>query len=64
MYINNEELDLSTIGKIMEEIGDDMRLRLIPFKSIGNDSGILIGFKPDTIKIYLENEVKNKLMKQ
>ena len=58
MYINNEELDLSTIGKIMEEIGDDMRLRLIPFKSIGNDSGILIGFKPDTIKIYLENEVK------
>ncbi|NMB08161.1 MAG: sigma-E processing peptidase SpoIIGA [Tissierellia bacterium] len=58
MYINNEELDLSTIGKIMEEIGDDIRLRLIPFKSIGNESGILIGFKPDSIKIYLENEVR------
>lgn len=58
IYINNGEVDLSTIGKIMEEIGDDMRLRLIPFKSIGNDSGILIGFKPDIIKIYLEDEVR------
>lgn len=58
IYLNNEELDLNIIGKIMEEIGDDIRLRLIPFKSIGNDSGILVGFKPDIIKIYLEDEVK------
>ena len=58
MYLNNQELDLNIIGKVMEEIGDDMRLRLIPFKSIGNDSGILIGFKPDIIKIYLEDEIK------
>lgn len=58
IYLNNGELDLNIIGKTMEEIGDDIRLRLIPFKSIGNDSGILVGFKPDSIKIYLEDEVK------
>ncbi|NMA87531.1 MAG: sigma-E processing peptidase SpoIIGA, partial [Tissierellia bacterium] len=43
MYLNNKELDLNIIAKVMEEIGDDIKLRLIPFKSIGNDSGILIG---------------------
>ncbi len=58
MYLNNKELDLNIIARVMEEIGDDIKLRLIPFKSIGNDSGILIGFMPDTIKIYLENEIK------
>jgi len=58
MYLDNKELDLNIIAKVMEEIGDDINLRLIPFKSIGNNSGILIGFKPDIIKIYLEDEVK------
>ena len=58
MYLANKELDLNIIAKVMEEIGDDIKLRLIPFKSIGNDSGILMGFKPDTIKIYLEDEIK------
>ena len=42
----------------MEEIGDEIKLRLIPFKSIGNENGILIGFKPDSISVYLENETK------
>lgn len=58
MYSDHKELDLNIIAKVMEEIGDDIKLRLIPFKSIGNDSGILIGFKPDIIKIYLEEEIK------
>lgn len=59
MYKTNKELDLIQIGKIMEEVSDDIKLRLIPFKSLGNDNGILIGFKPDKIKIYLESETKN-----
>jgi len=42
----------------MEEIGDEIKLRLIPFKSLGNENGILIGFKPDNITVYLENETK------
>lgn len=32
------------------------KLKLIPFSSLGNDNGLLIGFKPDYIKIYSEEE--------
>ncbi|WP_236908569.1 sigma-E processing peptidase SpoIIGA [Clostridium sp. Cult3] len=59
MYLSNKELDLNLMGKVMEEISDDIKLRLIPFKSLGNDNGILIGFKPDIIKINLESETKS-----
>lgn len=57
MYLSKQELDLNIVGQVMKEVGDDMYLRLIPFKSIGSDSGILIGFKPDLIKVYLEDTV-------
>lgn len=33
------------------------KLKIIPFTSLGNDNGILIGFKPDYIKIYSEREI-------
>ena len=32
------------------------KFKLIPFSSLGNDNGLLIGFKPDYIKIYSEDE--------
>lgn len=59
MYLDEKEMDLDFMVKVMNEIGDDIKLRLIPFKSIGNENGILIGFKPDSIKIYLDDEIKN-----
>lgn len=58
MYIEEKELDLNFMVEVMEEIGDDIKLRLIPFKSIGNENGILIGFKPDSIKVCLDDQVK------
>lgn len=58
MFLKKQELDLNVVGRVMEDVGDDMYLRLIPFKSIGKDSGILIGFKPDLINIYLEDEIR------
>ncbi|MCF6465175.1 sigma-E processing peptidase SpoIIGA, partial [Clostridium sp. Cult2] len=58
VYLENKDLDLNFIAKIMEEIGDEINLRLIPFKSLGNNNGILIGFVPDSIKVYLDNETK------
>lgn len=33
------------------------KIKLIPFSSLGNDNGLLIGFKPDYIKIYSEDEI-------
>jgi len=32
------------------------RFKVIPFSSLGNSNGLLIGFKPDYIKIYDEDE--------
>ena len=33
------------------------KLKIIPFSSLGNENGLLIGFKPDYIKIYSEEEI-------
>ena len=33
------------------------KFKIIPFSSLGNDNGILIGFRPDYIKIYNDNEI-------
>lgn len=36
------------------------KFKLIPFSSLGNENGLLIGFKPDYIKIYGEEEYIRK----
>lgn len=54
------------IGKIVNldklnnyEGGEDLKIRLIPFKSIGSQNGMLIGLKPEYIKInYNENVIE------
>ena len=33
------------------------KFKLIPFTSLGNENGLLIGFKPDYVKIYKDEEV-------
>lgn len=40
----------------------DYKFSLIPYSSLGNDNGLLIGFKPDYIKVYAEEEyLKNEV---
>lgn len=40
----------------------DYKFSLIPYSSLGNDKGLLIGFKPDYIKVYAEEEyLKNEV---
>ena len=41
----------------MEEIGDEIKLRLIPFRSLGNNNGILIGYTRQ-YRVDLNNETK------
>ncbi len=36
------------------------KFRIIPFASLGNKNGLLLGFKPDYIKIYSEDEITKK----
>lgn len=54
--LNNTEVDFIKLEKYLEE-SNDLKLKLIPFKSIGKDNGILLGLKPDYIEIN-DNELK------
>jgi stage II sporulation protein GA (sporulation sigma-E factor processing peptidase) len=63
IYIERKELNLDLVSKVMSEINNEMQLRLIPFKSIGRENGILLGFKPDEIIINNEN-IENKSTKE
>ncbi len=42
---------------LQEESIHSYRIKLIPFSSLGNDNGLLIGFKPDYVKIYSDDEI-------
>ena len=33
------------------------KIKIIPFSSLGNENGLLVGFKPDYTKIYGEDEI-------
>lgn len=48
-------LDFHFLEKLMES-NNEMDLKLIPFKSIGKKSGIILGFKPDYILISQDTE--------
>lgn len=47
------------IGDMSEEIYK-LKFKVIPFSALGNENGVLIGFKPDYIKIYSEEEIVKK----
>ncbi len=53
-------------GKWIGEMDDKVynyKFKVIPFSSLGNENGVLLGFKPDYIKIYDEEEyVKNNII--
>lgn len=51
------EVDFMVLDNVMEQVKDKLILRLIPFKSIGSNNGILLGFKPDYIVISDESGV-------
>ncbi|KPU28313.1 Sporulation sigma-E factor processing peptidase (SpoIIGA) [Caloranaerobacter sp. TR13] len=48
--------DLRLILPFLREIGQDLKFRVIPFKTIGQENGVLFGFKPD--KVIIKNQDK------
>lgn len=60
IFEESRENDLNAIAQIMSVSGSITRFRLIPFKSLGRENGMLIGFKPD-IAILKENGRKTRL---
>lgn len=44
-----KENDFQAISAIMDENISNLKFRLIPYKSLGKENGVLIGFKPDNV---------------
>ncbi|WIV11235.1 sigma-E processing peptidase SpoIIGA [Proteiniborus sp. MB09-C3] len=53
-----KENDLQAISEIMVENASSLKFRLIPYKSLGKENGMLIGFKPDNV-IVKDDEDKS-----
>lgn len=53
-----KENDLQAISEIMVENASSLKFRLIPYKSLGKENGMLIGFKPDHV-IVKDDEDKS-----
>lgn len=54
-------------GTLLGDVSEDVykyRFKVIPFTSLGNENGVLIGFKPDYIKIHSPDEeiIKNNIL--
>lgn len=61
-----KEINNIITGDILENIDEDIKRRcsIIPFSSIGKNNGVIIGFRPDYIKIYNEEneEIRKKVI--
>jgi len=52
--------DLDAIIELTAETEFAERIRLIPFRSVGTKSGVLVGFRPDKIEIDLNGKIISK----
>ncbi|WP_026895200.1 sigma-E processing peptidase SpoIIGA [Clostridiisalibacter paucivorans] len=46
-----KEDNLNVLWEVMSKSMDNIKFRIIPFKSLGKENGILLGFKPDKVVI-------------
>jgi len=56
VFADGCENDLSLIINAVSGGEMEKSIRMIPFKSLGNENGMLIGFKPTAVEIDKENE--------
>lgn len=61
-----KNIDNILSGKWLEEENQNMyehNFKVIPYSSLGNENGLLFGFEPDYIKIYLDEiYIKNNII--
>ena len=55
LYHMGAENDLSMVISALSETEMEKNIRMIPYQSLGNENGMLIGFKPDFVEIEKEN---------
>lgn len=52
IFEHSGENDLNAIAEIMTDSKWATRFRIIPFKSLGKENGMLVGFRPDIVTIF------------
>ncbi len=56
IFLKYSENNLEIITDIMSKATQDIKFRLIPFKSLGSENGMMLGFKPDNVILKDEDE--------
>ncbi len=59
IYEEGNQNDFNVIANIMANSELVTRFRVIPFKSLGKDNGMLLGFKPDEVQFIENNNTQN-----
>ena len=56
LYEKDKIKDFKLLESVLKTLEKEITIKLIPFKSVGNNSGFLLGFKPDSIVLDYKNE--------
>lgn len=56
LFENGDENNFAKIEKAFMSVGTKLQIRLIPFSSIGRENGLLIGFKPDSVSVFVNEK--------
>lgn len=59
IFEQNNQNDFNMIAHIMSNSDLVTRFRVIPFKSLGKENGMLLGFKPDEVQLVENNKHQN-----
>ncbi len=59
IFDNKNENNFNIIANVVSQSDWISRFRIVPFKSLGKENGMLIGFKPDEVSLDINSEHKN-----
>ncbi|MDF2593058.1 MAG: spoIIGA, partial [Clostridia bacterium] len=59
IFEQNNQNDFNIIAHIMSNSDLLTRFRVIPFKSLGKENGMLLGFKPDEVQLMENNKLQS-----
>lgn len=59
IFEEDNQNDFNLIARIMSNSEMVTRFRVIPFKSLGRDNGMLLGFRPDEVQLMEKNKQQN-----
>lgn len=58
LYRDSTDIDVDCLYKLVDNTDWKLKIRLIPYKSLGSQNGMLIGIKPDSVRICTSKYVR------